>query len=80
MTLSSVILRVKPEKLPGVKVGLGRFSGVELHAETEDGRLIVTVEDAPDLSAADCYVQLNGLDGVLSAAVIYEYSGDDAAV
>ena len=78
MTLSSVILRVLPEEMPAVKTSLGAFSGVELHAETADGRMIVTVEDTPELSAADCYVQLNGLTGVLSAAVVYEYSGDFA--
>lgn len=76
MTISSVILRVNPDKLPQIKARLGEFPGVELHAATDDGRLIVTVEDAPDMSAADCYVQLNLLDGVLSAAVVYEYSGD----
>ncbi len=76
MTISSVILRVHPEKIPQVKTLLAKFSGVELHVEADDGRLIITIEDAPDLSAADCYLQLNSTNDILSTAVIYEYSGE----
>lgn len=76
MTISSIILQAWPNKLPAIKQSLYAFSGVELHAETPDGRLIVTIEDTPDMLAADCYIELTRLDGVLSAAVVYEYSGD----
>lgn len=81
MTISSVLLRVHPEKIPLVKTQLAQFAGIELHVETADGRLIVTIEDAPDLSAAECYLKLSFMNDILSTAVIYEYSGEleDAA-
>lgn len=79
MTISSVILRTTPDRLPAVKAALAQFAGVEVHVETADGKLIVTVEDAPELSAADCYAKLSLLEGVLSAAMVYEYSGEVAA-
>ena len=50
------------------------MSGVEIHAETADGRFIVTVEDRPDASPADTVVALHRLDGVLAAAMVYQYS------
>jgi nitrate reductase NapD len=78
MTVSSVIIQAWPNKLPAIKQALTVFSGVELHAETPDGRLIVTVEDTPEMLAADCYIELTRLNGVLSAAVVYEFSGDVA--
>ena len=76
MTISSIILQAWPNKLPAIKQSLCAFSGVELHAEIPDGRLIITVEDTFDMLASDCYLALTRLDGVLSAAVVYEYSGD----
>jgi nitrate reductase NapAB chaperone NapD len=39
-----------------------------------EGRFVVTVEDTAAGSAADTVVQLHRLDGVLSAAMVYQYS------
>lgn len=76
MSISSVILRVSPDNIPTVKTELERFPGIELHVATDDGRLIITIEDTAELKAADCYLQLNTMKHILSTAVIYEYSGE----
>jgi nitrate reductase NapD len=39
--------------------------------------MVVTLEDADTNSAADSYVALNNLPGVLSVAMVYQYSDDD---
>jgi nitrate reductase NapAB chaperone NapD len=37
----------------------------------------VTAEDTPEGSAADAIMQLHRLDGVLTAAMVYQYCDDE---
>jgi nitrate reductase NapD len=53
------------------------MAGVEIHAFSPEGKMVVTLEDADTNSAADSYVALNNLPGVLSVAMVYQYSDDD---
>jgi hypothetical protein len=45
MNISGVLLQVHPERMDEVRAALDRIAGVEVHMVTEDGRLIVTVEE-----------------------------------
>ncbi len=47
--------------------------GLEIHAETPDGRFIITVEDTPHASAGDTLLALHRIDEVLSAALVSHY-------
>jgi nitrate reductase NapD len=49
------------------------LAGVEIHAETPDGRFIVTVESTPAATAGDTLLELHRLDGVLAAALVSHY-------
>lgn len=78
MNLCSVIVQARPEKMNQVETSLARLPGVEVHGGTEEeGKLIVTVEDAEDVSAADTMMSFNDIDGVISAILVYHYGGDD---
>jgi nitrate reductase NapD len=74
MEVVSAIVHAIPGRGDEVRAALQRLAGVEIHAETADGRFIVTVEDRPDTSPADTIVALHRLDGVLAAAMVYQYS------
>ena len=76
MNISSVVIRTRPEQLAGVRASLAALPGVELHTETPDGRLVVTVEDTNVATAADTYLRLHNIDGVLGASLVYQYSDD----
>jgi nitrate reductase NapD len=78
MNISSAIVYALPGRADSLRTGLAGLPGVEIHAETADGRFVVTVEDVPGASAADTVMQLHRLDGVLSAAMVYQYSGQEA--
>lgn len=77
MNISSVILRARPEKLPGVRDSLAMIPGVEIHADGNDGRLILTIEDGAGDAPPDIFLTLNQLDGVMSASLVYQYCDDD---
>ena len=74
MNISSVVLRARRGALDEVRRSLAALPGVEVHAATDDGRLVITLEDAGADSAADTFVKLHDIQGVMSVAMIYQYS------
>ena len=77
MNITGVIVRAWPEHIEAVRAQLLNQPGVEIHAVTDDGRLIVTVEDANDSQLADRIMSFNDMQGVLSAAMIYHHYDSD---
>jgi len=76
MNISSVILRAHPEKLGGVRNDLAAIPGVEIHADDGDGRLVLTIEDGEGYAPPDIFLKLHGLEGVISASLVYQYCDD----
>jgi nitrate reductase NapD len=76
MDISSAVVHALPCSHDEVRAQLEALPGVEIHAETPDGRFIVTVEDTPGGSAADTVMRLHSLRGVLAAAMVYQYSDE----
>lgn len=77
MNISSVLVNARPERIPQVHDGLLALAGVEVHAVTEDGRLIVTIEADSDQAVANLFEAINQQPGVLSASMVYhQYESD----
>ncbi|OFZ72038.1 MAG: hypothetical protein A2W04_04740 [Betaproteobacteria bacterium RBG_16_64_9] len=70
MDVSSVVLWAWPEKRAGVRSQLVAMSGVQIRADCDNGRFVVTVEDTPGRSTADAFVKLHALDGVINASLL----------
>jgi nitrate reductase NapD len=77
MNISGVLVHAKPEQAAQVEQQLTKIPGVEVHAVTENGRLVVTVEQDNDKMIADTVLTIHNCDGVLSAAMVYQYGDDD---
>lgn len=77
MNITGVIVRARPEHLAAVRAQLLLHPGVEIHAVTTDGRLVVTVEDANDRRLADRIMSFNDMQGVLCATMIYHHDDSD---
>ncbi len=77
MNISSVLVNARPEKLVQVQECLLALSGVEVHAATEDGRLIVTIEADSDQAVANMFAEINQQPGVLSVAMVYHQCESD---
>ncbi len=80
MNISGVLVRVRPERLDEVETALAALAGVEIHARTPDGRLIVTVEAAGDRALGDRLIHIQDLPGVLAASMVYHQFEDDARI
>ena len=77
MNISSAIVYALPQRSDSVRALLRALPGVEIHHEGDDGRFIVTIEDGHGAAVADTVMQLHRLDGILSAAMVYQYSDDE---
>ena len=71
--IASAIVSAIPGRAASLRGRLERLPGVEIHAETPDGRFIVTVEDTAQASAGDTLLALHRIDDVLAAALVSHY-------
>jgi len=76
MNISSVVIRTRPAEAEAVRAELARLPGVDIHALTGDGRIVITVEDSTTSSAADTFVRLHSVPGVFSVSMVYQYSDE----
>jgi len=73
MDIVGVLVRSKPPQLDAVKTALRTIAGLHIHAETPEGQLVITVDESNGY-LGDTITQINNIEGVLSAAMVYQYS------
>lgn len=71
MNISGVLVKAYPQHLVSIEEVLNTMTGVEVHGNNADGRIVITVEDKSANNISDTLVQIQGVPGVLSAAMIY---------
>ncbi|MDR2186657.1 MAG: chaperone NapD [Azonexus sp.] len=76
MNISSAILYVAPARLDAACALLAAMPGVDIHARSASGKVVITIEDDDTDAAAERYAALHGLPGVASVAMVYQYSDD----
>lgn len=76
MNIASLVLRIRPETRPEAEAALHALPGVECHHMSDDGRLIVTVEDAPGAAMSDTLIAVHRVPQVLAATLAYEHTED----
>lgn len=75
--ICGVLVHARPEDCPVVRGSLEALPGVEIHAVTDDGRMVVTVEDAEGEWASATISRFNDIKGVLSVALVYHHFDTD---
>ena len=77
MNISGVMVRAYPNKIQAVEEILLSMEGVEVHGHNDDGRMVVTVEQANTREASDVIMQMQNVPGVLSTMMIYHQFEDE---
>ena len=77
MNISSIIVHAKPDALSSVRGSLEQIPGVEIHAVTDDGKFVVTIETDTDGETAGTFDRINTMDGVMSAAMVFHQFESD---
>ena len=75
--ICGVMVHAVADKRQQVEALLSSSEGVEVHANSVEGKLVVTVESEDNYYVADTISSFKDIDGVLSASMIYQFS--DAA-
>ena len=75
--ICGVLVHTRPGNVADVQVRLAALPGVEVHAATEEGRVVVTVEDTPDRLALDTINDIFQTEGVINASLVYQYTDDE---
>ncbi|MEJ1156684.1 chaperone NapD [Prosthecomicrobium sp. N25] len=79
MNVIGVLVHVQPFDEIAITEMLRRLPGVDVHAATRDGRLVVTATDADGRYASDSLMAMNQIPGVLDTALVYHAFEPEAA-
>jgi nitrate reductase NapD len=80
MNISSVIVIPHPDHIEAVRIRLQEIDGVELHAVSPEGKMIVTLETDDDRATTRTYEYLSLLDGVMSVSMVYHQQENEPEV
>lgn len=72
LNISSAIVYAKPGTDQLLREQLPQVPGVEVHAASEDGKIVVTIEADNDRGAIDVYEAIGRMDHVLNVAMIFQ--------
>jgi nitrate reductase NapD len=72
-----VLVHTRPGNVEDVKGRLAALPGVEVHAATDEGRVVVTVEDTPERLAIETIDDIFQTVGVINASLVYQYTDDE---
>lgn len=71
--ICGVVIHAMADKIDKIEHTLAQTTGIEVHANTEQGRLVVTVESEDSQYVADTIDSFKDIDGVLTASMIYQF-------
>ena len=71
MNISSAIVHARPGEADQVRARLAAVDGVEVHAVSDVGKIIVTLESVDDAGTVATFEAISALAGVLSASMVY---------
>ena len=79
MNLCSMVVHIRPEALERARTRIAALDGVEVHAATPAGRLVLTVEHPDPQRFTETTTVVHNVAGVFSAALVFEYHDSEEA-
>ncbi|QDX82389.1 hypothetical protein B9N43_14780 [Denitratisoma sp. DHT3] len=77
VNLLSAILLAHPSGLESLRTALMALPGVEVHAASPQGKLIITLETTDDAETMSMFEAIGKMDEVLSATMVYHQTESD---
>lgn len=76
MTICSLVIQATPTHLDKVTESLNEMEGVEVHAQDERGKLIVSIDHPSRSHCSQAMTEMTHLKGVMSTSLVFEYQED----
>lgn len=77
VNICGVLVHAQPDYCNLVRKGLEAEPGVEVHAVTKDGRIVMTLEKDNRKQTGDALNRFQHIDHVLSTSLVYQYFDDN---
>ncbi|HMX16213.1 MAG TPA: chaperone NapD [Rhodocyclaceae bacterium] len=77
MNISSIVVHARPGSAEAVRGRLEDMRGVEVHAVSPEGKLVVTIETEGDDATVAAFEAINRMEGVLSASMVFHQNESD---
>ena len=73
INICGLLVHTRLENAARVQELLEQFQGVEIHSLTDDGRLVVTIENDDPGEMVSTINNISTAEGVISAAMVYQH-------
>lgn len=77
--VAGIVVHADYKSLESIRDAIGMIPGAEIHAVTEQGKLVVTLEGRLMSEVAAQLNAIHALPGVYSAALVYQHHEDIAS-
>jgi len=77
MNICGVVVHTRPERAEEIKQKLLKIPGVDVFGGEKEGKLVVTVEEQEKKGLAERLVEINNINGVINAVMVYHQEADD---
>ena len=71
--ITSLVVHVLLKALEQVVVGIVKIKGAQIHGSHPAGKLVITLEARHARDILDCVSQIEQLDGVINASLVYQH-------
>ncbi len=78
MNIVGILVQSARGRAEDIRNALAEWTGVEVHAATPSGQLVVTVDVEQADQGAEALVAIHNLPGVLAASLVYQHSEPDS--
>ena len=78
MNICGILVNTKPENITAVTERLVAIPGIEVHAASDEGQMVVTLEEFEQDVSAEKMLGIQKVEGVISASMIYHHCEDEA--
>ena len=69
--ITSLVVHAAPKAISQVESQINALTGTDIHAVTEQGKFVITLEGETQTSILDNVEAINAIEGVLKCSLIY---------
>ena len=73
VNITGMLVHARPDQAGAVRSQLEAMPGVEVHAMTPEGRLVVTIEKADDREMAETFERFAQIPQIVSTMLVYHH-------
>lgn len=74
MHISSLVVHSTPKRVASVEAAIAQMPDAQVHGTSPAGKIVVTLEAGGSREMLDKVSAIQLIDGVLSAALVYQYA------